>query len=385
LIAELPVALKASHQLTTERVADDAAFEGLQQEWDELLLASDSSCIFLTWEWLYTWWKHLAEDRNLFILAVRRGTELVALAPLGLRPQSLLQGRPFPVLEFLGSGFVGSDYLDVIVRKGNAPEVCQALAYYLSGRGVPLKWTNVKKEGSVAALLLDRLKHKRWAVAETQTNVCPFIPLRNSTWTTYLAGLSTEHRYNFNRKWRRLERDYKVRFEQIETGEQCREATDLLIAQHNARWRDRGGSDAFHTAGLVAFHREWTQLALNRGWLRLYQLRLDEKPAASLYGFLYRGIFYFYQSGFDDAYKQASVGLITMGLAIQSAIKEGAEEYDLLHGDESYKSHWCRHSRDLVRLESFPPGIRGTVCRVSIELGRVARRLRRVTVKEQAA
>ena len=84
------------------------------------------------------------------------------------------------------------------------------------------------------------------------------------------------------------------------------------------------------------------------------ELRLDEKPAASLYGFLYAGIFYFYQSGFDDAYKQASVGLITMGLAIQSAIKEGAEEYDLLHGDESYKSHWCRHSRDLVRLESFP-------------------------------
>ena len=80
--------------------------------------------------------------------------------------------------------------------------------------------------------------------------------------TTYLAGLSTEHRYNFNRKWRRLERDYKVRFEQIETGEQCREAIDLLIAQHNARWQDRGGSDAFHTAGLVAFHREWTQLAL---------------------------------------------------------------------------------------------------------------------------
>ena len=30
--------------------------------------------------------------------------------------------------------------------------------------------------------------------------------------------------------------------------------------------------------------------------------------------------------------RSASVGLVAMGLAIRSAIGEGAEEYDLLHG-----------------------------------------------------
>jgi CelD/BcsL family acetyltransferase involved in cellulose biosynthesis len=197
--------------------------------------------------------------------------------------------------------------------------------------------------------------------------------------------LSAEHRYNFNRKWRRLNRDYDVRFEQMHTEEQSREALDLLIQQHNTRWSARGGSDAFHTPGLIAFHREWIVSALKRGWLRLYLLRLDEKPAACLYGLRHLGTFYFYQSSFDAAYMPSSVGLIAMGLAIQRAIEEGAEEYDLLHGSETYKSHWSHHSRDLARLESFPPSSAGRFCRLSVELGRAWRAVaRRITLREQA-
>ena len=197
------------------------------------------------------------------------------------------------------------------------------------------------------------------------------------SWEDYLATLGAEHRYNFNRKWRRLKRDYSVQFEQVRAEEQCRESIDLVIELHNMRWRDRGGSDAFHTAGLVEFHREFSRLALERGWLRLYVLRLNEKPAACLYGFYYGKTFYFYQSGFDPAYLKQSVGLVSMGLGIQSAIEEGAEQYDLLHGDEEYKSHWSRESRELARLELYPPGASGRICRSSVELERGARRIAR--------
>jgi len=363
--------------LTVERVGEADAFCGMRQEWDELLQASQSACVFLTWEWLYTWWKYLAGSRSLTILTVRRGSELVAIVPLCQRPGSWSRARPFSVLEFLGSGFVGSDYLDVIVGKGGEAEACQALTSWLAGRRRPLRLTNLKQGESVAAAVVAGLREKGWTVAEIKTNICPFIPLARTTWDGYLASLGAEHRYNFNRKWRRLNRDYEVRFEQARTPEACREAIDLLIAQHNARWSARGGSDAFHTAGLIAFHREFTQVALTRGWLRLYVLRLNEKPAACLYGLLYRGTFYFYQSSFDEAYLQASVGLIAMGLAIRNAIGEGAAEFDLLHGGETYKSHWSRHSRELARLESFPPGGFGEFCRLSVELGRASRALAR--------
>jgi len=302
---------------------------------------------------------------------------LAALAPLGVRLPSLFRPRLFSVQEFLGSGNAGSDYLDFIVRRGCEPEARQAFASYLAGERLMFDWTQLKRGGCFAAGVASLLGEMGWRVSETRTNTCPFIRLAGKSWESYLATLGAEHRYNFNRKWKRINRDYVVQFEQVRTEEQCRESIDLVVALHNMRWRERGGSNAFHTRGLVEFHRELSQIALKRGWLRLYVLRLDGKPAAGLYGFLYHRTFYFYQSGFDAVYDKYSVGLVTMGLVIKRAIEEGAEEFDLLHGDEPYKSHWSNDIRELGRLELYPPGSLGWMFRSSVELERASRGLAR--------
>ena len=83
------------------RIDDAADFAGLRGEWDELLQASESDCFFLTWEWLSTWWKHLADDRELCILTVRDGDELVAIAPFASRMRRCAGIVPVRSLEFL--------------------------------------------------------------------------------------------------------------------------------------------------------------------------------------------------------------------------------------------------------------------------------------------
>ena len=52
-----------------------------------------------------------------------------------------------------------------------------------------------------------------------------------------------------------------------------------------------------------------------------------------------------------------------MGLAIKSAIEDGAEEYDMLHGDESYKFQWAKDVRELEHLELYAPDARATMAR----------------------
>jgi hypothetical protein len=91
----------------------------------------------------------------------------------------------------------------------------------------------------------------------------------------------------------------------------------------------------------------------------------------------YGSTFYFYQSGFDPAYSKHSVGLVMMGLAIKSALEEGAAEYDLLHGDEEYKFHWAPDHRELARLEVYPPHARARIYRRAIDFNRAARRMAR--------
>jgi CelD/BcsL family acetyltransferase involved in cellulose biosynthesis len=362
--------------LTIERIEDAHRFAGMAEEWNALLADSAADCFFLTWEWLYTWWQHLAGRRRLWLVTARHGGELVAIAPLVLSPPQLDRLLPFPSLQFLGTGTVGSDYLDLIIRRGWEDEFVEAVAERLRSEGAMLELRQLRP-GAQAWRLTGLLEPRGWTCRQARTEVCPFIPLTGHTWDSYLATLGSAHRYNLQRRLRNLRRDFAVHFERVRLEEDRAPALGRLIGLHRARWRDRGRSEAFASAAMVSFHEALSRLALARGWLRLLELRLDGRPAAALYGFRYRQAFCFYQSGLDPEFARQSVGLVTMGLAIKSAIEEGAAEYDLLHGAEPYKFLWARDTRELRRLELYPPVWRGFICQQALALGRTARRTAR--------
>src|SRR5438067_5582703 len=72
----------------------------------ELLDSSRSDCMFLTWEWLHTWWAHLGQGKRLFIVTLRSRSQLVAIAPLVLT-RAGVGPLTVPLLEFAGSGRIG--------------------------------------------------------------------------------------------------------------------------------------------------------------------------------------------------------------------------------------------------------------------------------------
>jgi len=148
--------------MTVENIGDVTSFLALKEEWRDLLGSSDADSFFLSWEWLYTWWMHLAEDRELAIVTLRADGELVAVAPLCLRPRSLPKARAFPVVEFLGSGVIGSDYLDVIIRRGWETQAQAALAAHFRRKRPVLRWTNVSQRESGAAAMAAVLAGEGW-------------------------------------------------------------------------------------------------------------------------------------------------------------------------------------------------------------------------------
>jgi len=355
-----------------ETIEDAAGFEKLRDEWDTLLETSASNCFFLTWEWLYPWWKHLSGDRTLRIVTLRSGGELVAIAPLASRPRRLARLVPFRSLEFIGADRVCSDYLDLIIKRGREPEALDALAGYLSREKLMIEMANVRRK-SLATELTAQLERHGWSRSEETIAVCPFTSLAGHSWQSYLASLGSEHRYNFRRRLKNVTRMAHMRFEEARSAAQAQHMLEELVALHNMRWRDRGGSDAFDAPDLIAFHEEVTQLALDRGWLRLYLLTLDGRAAAGLYGFQYNATFYFMQSGFDPAYRKQSVGLLAMGLAIKNAIEEGMDECDMLRGDEAYKFHWARERRELGRLDLYPPRLSALLYKRAQSMGRAGK------------
>lgn len=349
--------IEAAPEWTVETVTGLAGFEALRGEWDELLSASSSGRLFLTWEWLYAFWRRLGAahpGRELALVVVRRDGRLSAVAPLfsARSRRGLLPGE---TLQLLGTGIVGSDYLDLIVRAGEERTATRRLADHLEHIGAIVELGQLTGGGGAAAMLADALAQRGWGRLEAATHVCPYVDLAGHTWESYLASLGRSHRANVRRRLRKLEQAFEVRFESVRTEEERAEALELLVALHHDRWKDRGGSDAFSGPEVEDFHREVTRRALERGWLRLFVLRLDGRPAAALYGFRYGDRFLYYQSGFASDFADYSVGLVTMGLSIRAAIEEGVREYDLLHGEETYKFLWASRTRELSRIELFPP------------------------------
>ncbi len=362
----------AQAALRVETIDDAARFATLRDPWNELLESSPSDTVFLTWEWLHSWWKHLSGAAKLHVISISRGSQILAIAPFVSRGTSLLGA---PRLSFIGTGRVGSDYLDILVRHGAAGDAIPKLSAHLIQMGAQLDLAQVRITSSAGRLLARELLSAGCAVRARRTHRCPYIDLSGATFDSYLGGLGSEHRYNFQRKLRKLETNHAMRFERVDSEARRREVLPVLFELHRLRWSERGGSDGLAGEGIPQFHEEWSRLALERGWLRLFVLWVKDAPAAALYGFRYGGVFSFYQSGFDPRFSKQSVGLVTMGLAIRSALDEGASEFDFLHGEEAYKFHWATQSRRLCRVSVFPKGPLGHLARAGASARDSLRRL----------
>lgn len=347
---------------TIHVIRDRQGLDDLRADWDDLLAASTARGPFLTWDWLQPWWSHLSPSAELKIVTVRQDGLLTGIAPL-------MRSRTFPFssrLEFIGTGNAGSDYLDLIVRQGHEPDALSALAGELASEQLPLHFDHLP-QGSLAERLRHQLAPEGWTLLDATTAVCPFITLAGHSWDSYLATLGSSHRANVRRRERALDKAFTVQFGLASSDEERQAGLDALIGFHSQRWTTSRGSTAFATAELRAFHADATQKALASGRLRLFVLRLDEEIAAVMYGFVHGNRFYFYQHGFSEAYAQHSVGLVLMGMTIRAAIEAGLDQFDMLYGDEPYKSLWAHERHSLARLQLFPPHIAGELLRRKAE------------------
>ena len=68
--------------LEVEVIDDLERFNAIAAEWDGLVDRSGLERLFVSHAWLRTWWEAFGGDRELYVLTVRAGQELVGAAPL---------------------------------------------------------------------------------------------------------------------------------------------------------------------------------------------------------------------------------------------------------------------------------------------------------------
>lgn len=349
-------------------------FADLRSEWADLIRHSAANDPFLSWDWLHTWSVHLGGGCRLQVLTARSDDgRLIGAAPL-----CASRGRWawLSQLEFLATGWAGSDYLDLIVRRGFEDACVPAFGAWLRARAQTIRLDHLRP-GALAARLADELTSHHWTRVSARSGVCPYATLEGHSWESYVETLRASQRTRCRRYLNTLQQKFDVSFTPVATEAQRQEVLSALMEFHDQRWTSRGGSTAFQTAALRAFHHDVTARALHGGWLGLYALRLNGTIAAVTYCLRANGKFYLYQHGFNPRFRQFSVGAVVLGLTIRTAIEEGASEFDMLYGEEPYKALWASETRQLDRIELFPPHLGGRLHRRTVDAERSMRMLAR--------
>jgi CelD/BcsL family acetyltransferase involved in cellulose biosynthesis len=346
---------------------DDGLFR-LADDWNDLLTESRADTVFLTWEWISTWWANFGEQYLLRVLVARESIDdhLVGIAPLMIEPGVVRR------LLVLGSPLVAGDYGDFIIRKSREDEVAHAFVETLRNiRGWNVCQVAGIRPDSLMATHLPALA-PRWAI-HRHTVGAPYLDLPAS-WEALVRGVSKRFRHKLGWYPRRLERDHPDRtsFLHIEQETGLDQAMSVLFELHQKVKVSRGITGAFADPLRRKFHREIARLFFRRGWLDLYELRLGQETIAICYCYRYRGTTSFYQTGYALDWSQYQPGQQVIAHAIRAAIDTGMQRFDFLRGTESYKSHWTSTVVDGLTLR-IPRGLSG---HLEVMAYRVARRIR---------
>jgi len=336
--------------LSIKKISTRNEFSKLKGNWTALLKKSKSDTVFLTWEWMYTWWECFQENKHLLILTAYDNNEnLVGIAPLCL-DKKRIGGIPIlNYIKFLGTMPISSDHLDFIIQEGRERETLEAIVECLFKEN---KWdlcllSNIPVTSLTGRLLKEIMGNSPFQLEISQ--VCPYIPLPDQIEDFY-SSLSGNRRNTIKRRRRNLHKKYDG-FECVtwESTDDIDDAMESLFGLHEKRWMAVKHKGNLARNEVKEFHKKIARTFLSSDMLRLYFLRVRGNNVATLYTFKYNNKLFYYQGGWDPEWSKDRVGSILTNLVIEEAINKGYSEYDFLRGTELYKTQLTDKKREEIK------------------------------------
>jgi CelD/BcsL family acetyltransferase involved in cellulose biosynthesis len=324
-------------------------FESLSEVWDSLLRNSrDNNPIYLTHEWLSTWWRHFGEGKKLNVLLIEKEGQPTGIVPL-MRTEYRIGLFKIRALETIGS--LNSNNIGLILTQNRAEAISAFLDYLeeeFAKVGLILKLPLVPEDCMFLDLLRRRisLPTSDLIMQEKVKTLAPYITLP-STWDEYSRSLSPNRRHALRRKLRSLKKAHTVEFRDC-TGDNLGNMLSRFIDLHEKRWQSANVRGVFSDPKMEGFYRDIAVQFVKKGWLNFSCLVIDGEVASAAYDFIYNRKFYCITSARDIGYSEYNVGHLHQMFLIKYAIDKGLREFDFLKGDEPYKFHWTKAYRRYI-------------------------------------
>ncbi|MGH7377510.1 MAG: GNAT family N-acetyltransferase, partial [Candidatus Methylomirabilales bacterium] len=257
--------------LRVERL-NPSQFLELKAEWGALLEGAPGHGIFVTWEWLYTWWECFGGSKSLYLLAARdQDRRLRGILPLCVVRRRWLGLLELKVLQFIGRGIEGrrsageySAGMDLISREEDAAEAAAAFLDYIVER--PGDWDlifldELRRSSPRTARLVDACRSRLFHAGLHPAQSTYHIDLPGE-YEEFRRRLSPKMRANVGRRTRQIERRHRTRVVTVDREEKIGE----MLAVYYELIRKR--HDKVLPEPRKRFHLELSRRLLENGRLR---------------------------------------------------------------------------------------------------------------------
>lgn len=327
-------------------------FDQLRGEWNALAQTCLSNSVFLSWEWIYCWWKNFSDGRCLCVIEVRDGKDLIGIAPFCYK--KMIPLLPFTTIELCSASDLSPDYLDIIAKKGYEKKIIKAVfSYFLVNEKhwVIGNFNNLLKN-SVLFKSIDCFRNHILLTKEF-SSICPFLTIDGSYDEYMQSKFKRKKRYNLKRELNNLIKKKNVYFYHADSLEEIETNISKFYSLHLKRSKQKKVKSSIADERAVNFIRDFSKRASEKGWLSIFFLVHQSEAIGALFCLQYNRKLLYYQSGIDPVWKKFGVGSALIHLVIRYAFENQFQEFDFLKGDETYKKTWATVQREQYRILFF--------------------------------
>lgn len=330
-------------------ITDTGALDALLPEWTALFHASGCPNPFAHPDWLATWARHFLAAQELYVLTVRDGERLVAVAPLYRRAYGLAGRTVMTRLGLLGTGRSSAltELPQILCGPGEERRSLRALMRFLGTREADWDWVELSlppEQGWFEPEWLPRSEEGRASVLGAGAMACVVLPLPPAG-AELFPNLKRNVKESVRRGRNRLKRSgHEWRVRRVdEDSPELEDALAHLVRLHHARSQMEGGvqhPDYLAPPATRAFLGEVAGRMARAGSLAVWLLEVEGRPVAGLLVLHANGAIFTSSSGVDPEWWDFNPSTVILAEVLQEAIDRGDSLANLSIGPTVAKLRW---------------------------------------------
>jgi len=342
-----------------EAITNFDDFLKLEQDWNSVLESSGSDHVCLTFEWFKAWWQSFGENKQLFVLRIKDGNEVIGMAPLMIE-RSSYRGIPVREMKFIENE--NSPKSDFIISKSPEKALDAIFEVFIEHKNIwdLIRLNNIPRESPNFEILQKSAKNHDLLFGVKEGYFSPFVKIDKS-WNVYYEGLSKKFQKYLRYKTNKASRKGGFEIKKIENLSNNREILQKISEISKNSWKGKIKRDIACTPTNQLFFERLTRIAESKGWLNIWLLEINGQTVAYEYKLHYKNSVCGMRSDFDEKYDDISPGAVLRLGVLKNAFEDNLKEFDMGAGEQLYKKNWTDDTREHARVLVYKKDLLGYI------------------------